>query len=303
MTTHVALVACLDERRSVHSVTFKRAISLFRQYLRSHDKEDCRIECYDDGADAVTAAKVAIEIVEHGAYAVVGHFSSSAAAAAAPIYAKAGLPLLLPAATARQLTVHSSTYRVCDHDDSYARAVHKFCAQQDLQINQIEHDGSIHGVSVALALQREQDRNNKPGRGCVLFSGNCLQAINFLAAHGEMDCPVILTDDALTTEIVSPALAYRGDVYIVGLDPCPTGTTAQWFAVNHQKNYGTSPGCYFWETLAAIQIASVSFGQDINSKAWNTVLGPLQFDIEREAGSCRFAAYQVDERGLHGVGA
>jgi hypothetical protein len=56
MSRHLALVACLDETRSVHSLTFKRAVALFQAYAVAHAAPALPITCYDDGADAATAA-------------------------------------------------------------------------------------------------------------------------------------------------------------------------------------------------------------------------------------------------------
>lgn len=310
MSAHLALVACLDETRSVHTVTFKRAISLFQQYRRQHGMADAPITCYDDQADAETAARVAHEIVVDAPRAVIGHFASAAAAAAAPIYAQAGMPLLLPAATARALTRHATTYRICAHDDAYIAALRVFCASRQLRIARLEHDGSVHGRSIARALQgggADHDANQDadqganhgaPGPACVVFSGTCQRAIAFLAGQGETDVPVVLTDDALCQEIVAPAQAYRGEVYIVGLAPAATGETARWLEQAYRRQFGAPPGTYFWETIAAIEVALASGAERLDAQAWDTVLGPLRFDAEREAGINGFASYRVDGTGL-----
>lgn len=304
MSAHLALVACLDEARSVHSITFKRAIMLWQQYQRQHGAPALPIVCYDDSADAAMAARVAPRIVAAGALAVVGHFASSAAAAAAPVYAQAGLPLLLPAATARALTRHASTYRVCDHDDAYVAALQAWCAGRRLHIGRVVHDGSVHGDSIARAVQVVQGTAATARSGwdsAVLFSGSCRSAINFLAEHDAQEGPLILTDDAHAGEIVAPALAHGGDVVVFALAPAPVGSVAGFLSAAHEEQFCAPPGTYFWETIAAIEIALASAGKGLARQTWQTVLGPLQFDAGREAGLSSFAAFRVGPQGLQEV--
>jgi hypothetical protein len=301
MSRHLALVACLDETRSVHSLTFKRAVALFQAYAVAHAAPALPITCYDDGADAATAARVARRIVADAPCAVVGHFASSAAAAAAPVYAAAGLPLLLPAATARCLTGHTSTWRVCGHDEMYVAALQDFCAVQGLYIGHVEHDGSVHGASIAAALQKRQGSGTPPRRAATVFSGSCSSAIDFLARHRAADGPVILTDDALAGQIVAPALTHRGEVFVAGLAPAFQGAMAHWLDRECRGRFSAAPGTYFWETVAAIEVASASAGRDLGGRGWPTVLGTVQFDAEREAGLAGFTAYRVAPHGLEEI--
>ncbi|HSP23544.1 MAG TPA: hypothetical protein VLQ65_00070, partial [Saliniramus sp.] len=93
MSRMIACVAFLDPARSVHTPTFVAAVEIARETILG---PDTTIALFDDAADAATAQDVAHEIVAARASCVVGHFASAAAAAAAPVYRDAGIPLLLP---------------------------------------------------------------------------------------------------------------------------------------------------------------------------------------------------------------
>lgn len=116
--TRLACVACMDENKSVHTTTWLRAIELAKEFLLP---PAVTLALFDDNADAQKAAEVAQQIVAWGPDAVVGHFASSAAEAAAPLYAQHHLPLFLPAATAKHLTSYPTTWRICDNDEDYVR--------------------------------------------------------------------------------------------------------------------------------------------------------------------------------------
>lgn len=66
---------------------------------------------HDDGNDAGKARECAKEIVRDGrALAVIGHMTSGASAAAAPVYADAGVPAITPTATSDGLVSSSPWY-------------------------------------------------------------------------------------------------------------------------------------------------------------------------------------------------
>ncbi|MFD4658716.1 FAD-dependent oxidoreductase [Kitasatospora sp. NPDC058444] len=75
---------------------------LLEHAAAAHD--GVRWEFHDDRGDAIVAREVAETIAADGGHAlVVGHFNSAGARLALPVYRSAGLPLLLPLATAPRL--------------------------------------------------------------------------------------------------------------------------------------------------------------------------------------------------------
>ncbi|WP_218278153.1 ABC transporter substrate-binding protein, partial [Pseudomonas sp. HMWF006] len=67
----------------------------------------------DDAADPVAAVDAAHRLLAAGAEVVIGHFNSECARAAGALYRAAGVPLLLPAATAADLCQSVGAFRLC----------------------------------------------------------------------------------------------------------------------------------------------------------------------------------------------
>ena len=68
------------------------------------------LQVYDDQNDAGVAAKVAHEIVDSGALAVIGHYSSSTSLVAGKIYQAYGIPAITGSATADDVTKWNNWY-------------------------------------------------------------------------------------------------------------------------------------------------------------------------------------------------
>ena len=83
-----------------------------------------RVIAHDDGRDPSRAAEgVATILAEPGCIGVVGPKNSGCALAAAPLAARAGVPLLLPCATADELTSDGGVvFRLCAPDRLTAAA-------------------------------------------------------------------------------------------------------------------------------------------------------------------------------------
>lgn len=297
MVTTIACVACLDETRSVHTATFKRAVASYRAWHSRYGSSEVELRVYHDNANAEGARKAAAAIVADDVDAVVGHFASAAAEVAAPLYAETGIPLFLPAATASHLTQRASTYRICDNDEDYVAFLRRFCDEQGYALVEIAHDGTLHGHSVTQDLYSTQPRGSQ--RPAVLFAGSCAHSVAFLRKLGAADLrTVLLTDDAVSPHILAAAAERAGEVLAIGLSPKPSGPVAEWIAERHLEVYGAAPGCYFWETVAAIEVAVASAAQDPMRGSWNSVVGPIQFDAAREARPHAFAVYRAGSDGL-----
>src|ERR1044071_2600795 len=77
-----------------------------------------RLVTADDQRAAAGATSAAMRLVDAGVAFVIGHFSASAALAAAPIYERAGVFFFAPGTTHPDLTCHSRrlVFRVCGCD-------------------------------------------------------------------------------------------------------------------------------------------------------------------------------------------
>ena len=289
MTPSIACAACLEPGRSVHTATFRTAVALAREMVVG---DRFRLTLFDDGADAKRARAAARAIVATRPACVVGHFASAAADAAAPIYAEAGLPLVLPAATMTSLTRHPTVYRACDNDEDYAAWLASALDREGLRVERMLSDQSPHGESVVSRLGTALLRNPRRGRPATVFSGRHGATLDFLRTFDGTD--VVLTDDAdapgLARDLVSIGLDLsRTRVHVAALRPRVEGERGEAIRVRHRAVHGTEPGAYFWETIAAIELATS--GPLPPDGEVMTVLGPLAPDAERE---CRPHGFRLE---------
>lgn len=279
----IACVACLDPTISVHTPSFLRAVELSQEYALG---PDVQVDLYNDLASAEGAAAVCETITAAKPDIIVGHFASSAALAAAPCYAQAGLPLILPAATRSDLTQHAGVYRICDNDADY---VDWLCAALGHPIDAVYSDGSAHGNSVINMVKSHAAYQPGDG-GTVLISGLYKATVAYAGACQAKT--LVLTDDAyapsLATDLAAAGVDFtKTQIRVGALAPQPQGPIAAKIA----RAYGTAPGTYFWETIAALQAAAAMAKE---AKApYPTVLGPLQFDADREARPRAFRLHDL----------
>ncbi|NDJ58211.1 amino acid ABC transporter substrate-binding protein [Enterobacteriaceae bacterium 4M9] len=263
------------------------------------------MKLFDDKANAQGGAEAARQIVDWSADAVVGHFASAAAEAAAPWYAQHNVPLFLPAATAKHLTANSTTWRLCDNDEDYVTWLAQMPLAQERGTLAIEHDGSVHGKSVAQQLRAALKPTAGPEQAATTFFAGCFsQALEWAVNWARCAPPhahLILSDDAFSAELV-PALLARGidvdsrQIYVAAISPQPVGETASVLASAWQQRWSATPGCYFWETLAALQVACRY--PDFPA---HTLLGTLHFDAQRESRPGSFILCQATRQGLQRV--
>jgi hypothetical protein len=89
---------------SVHTDTFIRAITMGVASVDSFRQNKFELVWANDHSSFSGGDRAALKLVESRVELVVGHYASSAAKGALPHYAKANVPVLLPAATADCLT-------------------------------------------------------------------------------------------------------------------------------------------------------------------------------------------------------
>lgn len=295
----LACVACMDENKSVHTTTWLRAIELAQEFLLP---PQVTLKLFDDNAEARKAAEAARQIVAWSPDAVVGHFASAAAEAAAPIYAQHNVPLFLPAATAKHLTTYPTTWRLCDNDEDYVRWLLPLLESEEQNAVAIEHDGSVHGKSVAQRLSATIKPAEKPQQAATtFFAGSFRYALEWAigwARSAPEGARLMLADDAFSAEL-TPALLASGvdldarQIYVAAITPQPAGEQADRLASVWRQRWGGAPGCYFWETLAALDVA------------WRypdfppqTLLGALNFDAQRESHPASFSLWRATQSGL-----
>lgn len=297
----LACVACMDERRSVHTPTYLRAVELAQELLLP---EQATVRLFDDGASAEGAARAAQAIVAWAPDAIVGHFASSAAAVAAPLYAQHHLPLFLPAATAKHLTHYPTTWRLCDNDEDYAAWLRQRFKRQDRLPLFISDDGSVHGKSVTQHLSGIASTGGPDRARTTFYAGSYRHALAWTirwAQQAPEDAHLILGDDAWSAELV-PALLSAGidlstrQIFVAAVMAQPVGKQAEAITTAWRQRWDGLPGCYFWETLAALQVACRY--PDFPAQ---TVMGKLSFNAQRESHPNSFSLWQATNNGLEAV--
>ncbi|WP_017240098.1 FAD-dependent oxidoreductase [Streptomyces sp. SS] len=114
-------------------------------------------ELYDDRGETETARQIAEAVVAEGRHTlVIGHFNSSGARAALPVYRAAGLPVLLPLATTPDLLADSAGTILRWCPDDRAQAADLLAAVRAAGHTRIAvvHDGTGYGERLA-GLVRE----------------------------------------------------------------------------------------------------------------------------------------------------
>jgi hypothetical protein len=97
----IGLAIALGENATEHTRTFVEGVEFARRTFPSLAQIEFKL--VSDERSAEGGRVCANNLLSWGAEAIVGHFSSVAAAAALPIYTRSNVPTLLPAATARRL--------------------------------------------------------------------------------------------------------------------------------------------------------------------------------------------------------
>jgi len=120
---------------------------------------DVRVIVHDDGRDPARAADAIRALAaEPGCIGVVGPKNSGSAAAAAPLAAAAGLPLVLPCATADDLTGETRTvFRLCATDRATAAAAATLATELGIVRLAVLADGTAYGQGLAGAVRAAAD--------------------------------------------------------------------------------------------------------------------------------------------------
>jgi branched-chain amino acid transport system substrate-binding protein len=171
-----------------------------------------RIIASDDGRDPVRAAEMVASILaERGCIGLVGPKNSGSALAAAPLAAAAGLPLVLPCATADELTTEEGVvFRMCAPDRVTAAAAAELAAELGIERLAVLADDTAYGRGLAAkvrAAAKELRIDVADAAGAMdaafLAMGEVEQAAlmvelrdggfdgDFISAEGGPDAPII----------------------------------------------------------------------------------------------------------------
>lgn len=285
----VGVSAVFDPKITPHARTFLRATSLARNFLPQLSGVEFVYQ--DDAASPAEAKVVANEFVKADVDVVIGHFSSDAALAAAPIYQDAKIPLLLPAATADAATERPGVYRLCPTDSALARFLVDAVLAENWNSIEVLSDESEHGKAIAQAVRREAHANgialDRTHKTCAtVFAGRLGASEAFLPQHFAMrpDTPLIFGDDVVSPRVAGYG-ALRAPVYAVGFPPPWSYPRATVISRQHELLFGNLPETYFLESYAAFEIlsalvvsgASAGLSDFLEESSFETVFGPINF--------------------------
>jgi ABC-type branched-subunit amino acid transport system substrate-binding protein len=303
-TICIAACASLQSERSVHSDTFVRAVTAASELVAADSGLQIDIRWFDDGANPIGALAAATAVLHCPAQAVIGHFSSGAALAAAPLYRTAGLPLFLPAATSETLATDHRVYRLCDSDVDYVKWICGLLDAGQQRMLHIDTDGSAHGESLRRAfanrLGERKVTQHADAADVLIFCGHFASSFEYIQRRlraGDHR-PLIVTDDAQSEKLAEALPRYSRSVWVMGFRTEPSTPSANALAARYQQLWHRPPGIYYFETIAAVQVAVTWIAQACSGTAVETVLGTTQFDERGESRPQRFACLRLSRNGL-----
>jgi len=305
-TLQLGITGDLSNNGSIHTQTFRRALSYIKNYI---DQSSLNIELtiISDQASAEGAMLAAQQLTEQLVDVVIGHFSSDAAYAAAPLYRQHNIALLLPAATADGLTQDfDNVFRVCPNDTQQVLCMQQFMQSQQWKNVLWQGGKSVQQQSLQTIWQGlDMDIKSTQDYDCEVISGRYHQVVSDYQASIQV-CPTLMTDDVFHPELLNDIDLKQRQVWICGFDDhqdkSSTHVSQQW----HLEQFKQPANTYFFETISAVEHSIASFfgcrpQQDlINSLATTTsqtVIGPLQF-VGQENPLASYCIWQAAEYGF-----
>lgn len=289
----------------------------------------------DDVCKPEVATNTATKLVSQQANAIIGHICSGATKAALGIYKDAKLIVISPSATNPELTQsgqYPNFYRTIASDDAQARLEVDFAIGK-LKVRKIAvlHDKGDYGKGLAEYAKRFIEESKQAA--VVLFEGITPGAVDYSAVvqkikradaeaviyggyHPEASSIIsqmrkknmktlFISDDGVKDDtFIKVAQKYAEGVYATG----PRDTTKNPLAVAaieaHKKAYGTDPGAFFLNGIAATQAilnamqkaGSTDYdalGRALQTQFADTPLGKIKFDKRGDAIGVGFSIYQV----------
>ncbi|RON03896.1 ABC transporter substrate-binding protein [Pseudomonas brassicacearum] len=309
----VAVSALFDPADTPHARTFMRALALARNTLPGLARVQWRF--LDDGAHPVRAAEVARELIAWQANIVIGHFSSDAAMAAAPLYQAAGILLLTPAATLDSLTVeHPNVLRGCPSDRQLAVDLVRWLDARGWHRLYLDADPSAHGqalrsVITQTARQAGLQPVEDPEQAQVeVFSGRLRSSREYWRKRRDsgIQRPIMLTDDAASVHLGCADEDDR-NTYVIGFDAATELTTGCAVLLEHKAWFGTGPQTYGLESLKLLYVLDALIAVPEHPGGWIKRLTPFTFqspwgEVRFKDGECLGAHHRIWQLGPTGLG-
>jgi branched-chain amino acid transport system substrate-binding protein len=286
-----------------------------------------RVVSEDDGRDASIAPVAAMRLLDAGVAFVIGHFSASAALAAAPLYERAGVPFFAPGTTHPDLTAcgYRFVFRVCGRDGEqaallaaviegltqqskarpfvisqstpYGRSMGKLLCQELTArgVKVHHHGGAVDDVRAAAAISDAAIAI----AGAHDFIATVAASLRGLGHRG----PLVASDDAYSARLLSLGGEAVDGMRVAVLESADrAGADAP--ARRFEKERGRRPGAYFLTSyIAATMLVGAStlcgsvdgkaMAASIRSRSWRTPLGVFSFDDNGDVRGLRWSTKRV----------
>lgn len=313
----IGIVADLSNNGSIHQETFIRAIEDSYDFLFA-GKSNVKLVWENDYASFEGGQISAKKLIDEKVDCIVGHFSSSAANGALPYYERNEIPLLMPAATASDLTDRfNNAFRICSNDNHLTEFISEYFKKNEIGTKiYIADDKSAHGTSLS-----EKIRQNLANSAfeisfdeiCqdIFYVGSYKNSIQFLKEIEQkysQPINIYFTDDVLHPNLFKDIAVKKSDVKIFGFADSSSYPNANSVLELYAKKYSNKkPNIYYLETFAAMQVIKqlvnsnrIISSKEINSHLFDTVVGRFKFNYG-ESNIIHLAAWKLEEERLINV--
>ncbi|WP_122585929.1 ABC transporter substrate-binding protein [Pseudomonas viridiflava] len=311
-TLRVGVSALFDPDDTPHARTFLRALAVARNVIPGLGRVQWHF--LDDGANARRGAEVAQQMIDWRADLVIGHFSSDAAIGAAPLYQRAGMALLTPAATIDRLTVeHPNVFRFCPSDQQLALDLTAWLSARRWRSVHLQADDSAHGQALTVAIGAALESaglhavSEREHADVEVFAGRLRASREHWQARRQAGStrPLILTDDAASPHL-GCAPAHDSNTWVIGFGVPHGPQQNDTSHALHRSLFGVLPQTYYRESLLMLYVLAILANSAwrreqlldvLNHTTFNTPLGAVSFD-QGEYRSAFNSVWRVGPEGL-----
>lgn len=296
------------------------------------------VKSVDDRRDPGTAAAAARSFAAEGVPIVVGHFSASAALAAAPVYENAGIAFLAPATTHPDLTSQRfrCVFRVCGSDERQAALIASAISENYSGFPVlIVGQATAYGLSLSQYISNALFALGQRAEGIIVRSAKDIPrgvlsrsevvavagaqhfAASVILRHRKLGgrAAFFVGDDAISSWFVSEMSGTPDRVYApaILIDGAGTARLAddveRHLGITRTEFEAIAGGAYFTTSFVATSIAARALecgraGQAnltanfLRSRSCRTPLGDFTFDAAGEIDRLRWEMRQLNGNGF-----
>lgn len=247
---------------------------------------------FEDGAcDPTQAAAAANKAVSNGAVVSVGGYCSGATLPTLPIFSKANIPMIIPAANSQDLVNQKlpNVFLINGTGVQQAAAAVKFMVKESVKTVALVDDNTSYSKDIATETRKdlESDGNVKVALATSVTAGESDYSsvvhdimganpdmlywtgyyqeggliINQLKAAGYMG-KIMVADGSVDASLVKIAGAANAEGVFATMTQTPdTIKGAESWIADYTKAFGSAPGPYSTQSYDAVRVAAEAIGQ------------------------------------------